>query len=199
MEDLYYDNFLQNWTSEQANILADLEYNQNLAEHLITTELLYSNLKGLMELEAIPDENLHKWQILGFSMLSLQHRIYNLIPDFTSKQVLQLQALSKETIKEQRFHNDVVLSKKPSQSEENFLAELKNSSMLVKDAIITSDKTLKIVLNSYQTNTLGHIATRFGRDIDACGLALKRLMLYDKSDAYLTVDIIGTELFMKPL
>lgn len=199
MNDTLYDSFLEDWIPKQADIIADLEYNRNLADHLVTTEVTYMKFSGLLKLGVIADEDLEKWQILGFSILSLQHSIYNIIPDFPSKQRAQLLALSKEVIKDERFHNDAVLSRGNTLSENELLEKLKSYHIMIKDVIITRDKTLKIILNNPIAATIGQTATFLSRDIDSHGVTLKKLILYDAADAKLATDISGTELFVKPL
>jgi|GEM_PF-4665365 len=199
MSDMLYDSFVDEWNPKYADILADLEYDRNLANHLVTTEVMYMKLNGFLNLGMIREEHMENWKVLGFSILSLQHRIYNIIPDFPSKQRAQLLALSKDIIKEERFHNDVVLSRGNEMTENEFLKELKSKVLLVKDAIITPDKTLKIILRTYVAETLEHVATVFAREVDSHGLTFKMLVLYDEKDAKLATDVLGIELFVKPL
>lgn len=199
MNNTLYDSFLEDWIPKQADIIADLEYNRNLADHLVTTEVMYMKFGGLLKLGVIADENLHKWQVLGFSILSLQHSIYNIIPDFPSKQRGQLLALSKEVVKDERFHNDVILSRGDTLSEDELLKKLRSYHIMIKDAIITSDKTLKIILNNPIADTISQTATFLSRDIDSHGVKLEKLILYDALDAIITADITGTQLFVKPL
>jgi hypothetical protein len=199
MEDIIYDSFVDDWASRQADIIADLEYDRNLADHLVTTEMVYSKFNGLLNLGLIPDEQMQKWQALGFTILNLQYKIYNKIPDFPSKQRGQLLALSREIIKEQRFHNDTILTRGPILSEAEMLEKIKSNKMLVKDAFITQDKVLKIVIKNFVPGILEHVATAFARDIDAHGGALKTLILYNDTDVTVVKEVIGEELFVKPL
>jgi hypothetical protein len=199
MSDIFYDAFIEEWVPKQANIIADLEHSKNLADHLVTTEIMYMKLNGFLNKGLIPQEHIEEWQVLGFSILTLQHRIYNVIPDFPSKQRGQLQALSKEVKKEERFHNDTVLARGNTLSEEDFLKKLKESDIMIKHALVTPDKTLKIILNNPIIATIANTATFLSRTVDSHGMNLKKLILYDAANAKVIQDVTGTELFVKPL
>lgn len=199
MNDILYNSFVEEWIPKQSNILADLEYDRNLADNLAVTEMMYWKFSGLLNMGHIAKEDSEKWQALGFTILSLQHRIYNKMPDFSSRQRPQLLALSREVIKEERFHNDAILSRGNNFTEAELLQQIKSNKVLVSDAFITPDKTLKIIVKNYVEGTLEHVATRFSREIDAHDVALNKLIFYDEADAEVIKDVTGVELFVKPL
>ena len=199
MNDINYDSFVEDWAPKNANIIADLEYDRNLADHLVTTEMMYWKFIGLLNLGVIPDEQMQKWKALGFTILSLQYKIYNKIPDFPSKQRDQLLALSRDVVKDERFHNDTVLYRGIILTEAEMLEKIKLNKMLVKDAFITADKVLKVIVKNFVPGTLEHVATVLGREVDAHGVALNKLVLYDEADAKVVNDVTGIQLFVKPL
>ena len=199
MEDENYISLIEQWIPLQADILADLEYERNLFDHLVTTETIFGKFRMAMEFSDIPADSLQKWEALGYSILQVQHSIYQRVPDFVSKQKGQLSALSRNVIKEQRFHNDAVLSKSDVMNDSEFIRELKSKTMMIKTAVITVDRTLKIVLVKPVAETLEHTATFLSRLADSHGVALNSLKLYGQDGMIVVCDIQGTELFYKPI
>lgn len=196
MDDLHLDRITEEWFSIYPGILADLAYNKNLADHLVSTELMIKKFKGaqLLQEDGIDTS---KWDSLGYLMLNTYYEILNLIPDFCSKQVPQLNALSRDTIKEERFHNDAILAKGVQSDEISLLAELTSWNQVVSGAKITGN-TLHIILKSPNQDLIPTTAVRFAREIASRGVNLKSVYFYDVKDAVLE-PVEGTEIFIKLL
>lgn len=196
MDDLHLNLIIEEWLSIYANILADLEYNKNLADHLISTELMIKKLKGI---QMILDDNIDKskWDSLGYLMLNTYYEILNHIPDFCSKQVPQLNALSKNTIKEERFHNDAILAKGIRSDEISLLNEITSWKMIVSGAKIMGNN-LHVIMKSPIQELIPSTAVRFSREVASRSLNFKNIYFYDAKDAVLE-PVEGTEIFIKSL
>ncbi|HJY12053.1 MAG TPA: hypothetical protein VJ304_04650 [Flavobacterium sp.] len=199
MENNNYVILVDEWIPIYANVLADLDYNQNLADHLVSIEMILSKVLGAISIAELSSQNTEKLETLGFAVFSLQRRVFHLIPDFIPKQRRQLLALSRETVKEEKFYSEAVLSKEDKMNNDAFLAEIKTWINLVADAVITDEGVLQIILKAPIQEMLSGTATRFSRSAESHGLNLKKIVLFDVADAKVGSIVNGIELFSKPL
>lgn len=191
-----YSEFKEDWNIKAANIEADLEYRRKLTEHFVTVQLTILKLNELMQVaEWMREQELTRWYLLGYEIFALNNRLLNLIPDFSSRLVPQFNALSTGTIKEDMLFN-VTLGHQKDSSKENYLAELRQREN-IKEAFITEDKTLVVVLINPQHQTIQMIGTVFGRDIESKGLNLNRIRFFDAASSKIAID--GNAIFEKPL
>ncbi len=194
-----YEDLIEEWVPKYADIMADLEYNKNLMDHLVTTELMINKVHQSIPLIENLTGELDKWHSLGYSILSTQHQILNTIPDFVSRQRTQLVALSREQIKTERFHNDAILRKDETLTNEAFLNELRTFVHLIDKVFISPEGDLQVALKSPITETIASTATYLARLVDSHGINLRQLVLFDANNVKVTSVLQGTPIFTKPL
>jgi len=193
-----YSEFKSDWESNAADVEADLNYNRNLGKHFISTQLFIFKLNNIITSAEWLNEDVTQWELLGYQIYKLNDLILNKIPDFAAKHQPQLDALSRGTIKEERLYN-VTLTNPRTIAEETYLRDLRAREFQVKNAYITAEKVLVILLIKPQYNTLAMTATVFGREIEANGLDLQKILFYDGSLSGVNYSINGKPIFEKPL
>ena len=193
-----YSEFKSDWESNAADVEADLNYNRNLGKHFISTQLFIFKLNNIITSAEWLNEDVTQWELLGYQIYKLNDLILNKIPDFAAKQQPQLDALSRGTIKEERLYNGTLTNPRTI-AEETYLRDLRAREFQVKNAYITAEKVLVILLIKPQYNTLAMTATVFGREIESNGLDLQKILFYDGSLSGVNYSINGKPIFEKPL
>ncbi|OJW17291.1 hypothetical protein [Mucilaginibacter sp. 44-25] len=181
-----FQEFTEDWESKAAHIEADLAYDRNLDEHYLTVELMLSKLREMMQAaDWLGETDPTRWQVLGYKMHELRNALFNMISEFNPNTIQQLRALSRGTVKEEMLYN-VTLNQSVQVSEAAYLEELRQR-INIRDAFITEDRTLIVLLTEPQLNTIAMTATAFGRGIETGGLNIRRILFY------------GAPIFDKPL
>jgi hypothetical protein len=96
MADNYYKGLVKEWIPIYENILADMEYNQNLPSHMISIEIMHMKvIKAIIKADFY-GQNTEKLKSLVFLVFSLQQEILALKPDSMSWQ-REILSLRRET------------------------------------------------------------------------------------------------------